>query len=54
MIWGEICVFRMEKEWLKAHTYAPTLGGSALESALELADSSSESADSNTNPPVGM
>ena len=37
-----------------AHTHTLILGGLALESVLELADSSSESADSNADPPVGM
>ena len=43
---------------LKAHTHTPTFGGSALESALESADSSPELANSTTDfvivgrPPV--
>ena len=39
---------------LKAHTHTPTFAGTALESVLESADSSSESADSKADPPVGM
>ena len=39
---------------LKARTHTPILIGSVLELALESGDSSSESADSNADPPVGM
>ena len=39
---------------LKAHTHTPTFAASALESVLELADSSSESAVSNSDALVGM
>ena len=39
---------------IKAHTHTPTFAGSVIESAFESADSSSESADLNTNPPVGI
>ena len=39
---------------LKARTHTPIFGGSALEPALELANSSSELADSNAYSPMGM
>ena len=41
-------------EGLKARTHTPTIAASALELALESADSSSQSPDSNTDATVGM
>ena len=38
----------------KAHTHRPTFAESALNSALESADSNPESDDSSANTPVGM
>ena len=39
---------------VKAHTHTATFAATELESALKSVDSSSESADSNTDAPAGM
>ena len=48
---AKVCVW---VQALKPHTHTPIFDALALESALKSADSSSESAVSNTYTPVGM